>query len=1495
MSMKTISRAVVGALLAAATVSFADDIDLYVGGEQVTGAETNVVIFLDNSANWSNASGWPATQGEAELDALKAVIDTLNDSINVGVMMHTRTGTTSGAYVRFAVRPMNATNRAKLKEVFDDIKSTAPNAPQDKVAQSADGDHAIEEVFRYFNSKALGFTAARDTKEDYTNNTAYYDVGGGVSAALDTKANPASALGTHAYATSAATTYSGPASSNAGCAKNYLVWIGNTSLDGSTDTSRLTAAAALIGETASTTQISVSGNSQPGSVMIDEWARFMYQYGVPTTIDDPARPGHKKMNKIITYAVDTFPADPAPTACIGDTTGGAQQIGQHYVMQSVATAGGGKCYPAANTSQLSVALAKIFSEIQAVNSVFASASLPVSVNTQGTFENQIYIGMFRPDSSARPRWLGNLKEYKFARYCDENSNDKVDSGEAIADNVTNPTCSSTDKLKLFLADRNNNPAVDQRTTAEGGTGFLDLNAVSHWTTEQSPGFWSFFPDPVAGTDDSPDGPLVERGGAAFKLRNQFASGRNLYTCLGTCLSGAAGTSLNTQTFTTSNTTITGMLNPGGKSVTLARSGNTVTATASAAHGFAVGDTVTITGATTPAEYLGAKTIVSVPTSTTFTFGVTEMPLDDTGNAKVSVAQGSFALADIDVTVSDWTTGAATATSQTNPGGYVVGDTLLITGGSQSYVNSAAGGATVNAAGGGTFSYALTVPVPVSPATTAGVNSIGGTDRNSASVQRQENLVVVDAGSRVDNVITPGLTTVTLKNVVPTEYNVVGRTIEQEGTDCNNLVAGWAPVPTTGSDRQRYFCFRLFTLTNSTATAQKILDPQPVNITRSVGSQVATATLKNAASPNLSGSTLTISGSVGYDGAWALGGAYPGGDPAGAGTFAIAADGRSFTFGPITLSPGAPSGTYTATPGLATTTVAAANLINWVRGMDVVNDENQNNSFTDVRASIHADVLHSRPLMFNYGGSTGVVGYYGSNDGLLHAIKGGTTDSDGNELWAFIPEEFVSYSKLSRLYLNEPQVRFPNLLCGITPAPTQRDYFWDGVMSGYQTPDGTASTAPSKSLLFAAMRRGGRAVYALNVTDPANPKFQWRITNASTGYSDLGQTWSEVKPIRLKGVESGSGVTKQAVVFGAGYDPTEEDKPSGSLRSPTMGRGVYVADMDTGALLAFLQPPASVKKYSFTADVTPVDVDGDGNVDRIYAVDTGGNLFRFDADQTAAPGTTWTTYHLAKLGDVDDNGGTDARKFLFAPAVAPTLDIATGQAAYFVAMGSGDREKPLKHPVTVTCPAYYGGSGTFGAAVQDRFYSILDKVQIGSDPTTINASPIVESNLIEVNANPNSLTAFDMGSTAKGWYISLKNETDATTTLDEEKTVNSPQVVGGVMFFATNTPQRPDTSLGICSNLGQALGYAVDPYTGLPAFNRDNTSGTTKAVNYAATLTGGGLSPTVTSGVVMIGGKPYYGIIGGGGGGVEGGVIRSDKVNQNPPGMRKKVYWFYRAD
>jgi type IV pilus assembly protein PilY1 len=98
------------------------------------------------------------------------------------------------------------------------------------------------------------------------------------------------------------------------------------------------------------------------------------------------------------------------------TTG--QGPGATALLKSMANVSRGKYFNATSGAsggtgnEILQALQTIFSEIQAVNTVFSSVSLPVSVNTEGTYLNQIYIGMFRPDQNAFPRWAGNLKQYK---------------------------------------------------------------------------------------------------------------------------------------------------------------------------------------------------------------------------------------------------------------------------------------------------------------------------------------------------------------------------------------------------------------------------------------------------------------------------------------------------------------------------------------------------------------------------------------------------------------------------------------------------------------------------------------------------------------------------------------------------------------------------------------------------------------------------------------------------------------------------------------------------------------------------------------------------------------------------------------------------------------------------------------------------------------------------------------------------------------------------
>ena len=103
-----------------------------------------------------------------------------------------------------------------------------------------------------------------------------------------------------------------------------------------------------------------------------------------------------------------------------------------------------------------------------------------------------------------------------------------------------------------------------------------------------------------------------------------------------------------------------------------------------------------------------------------------------------------------------------------------------------------------------------------------------------------------------------------------------------------------------------------------------------------------------------------------------------------------------------------------------------------------------------------------------------------------------------------------FGKLNRLRINTPEVRLPS-----TPAAsiaTPRDYFVDGPIGVYQrfAADGTVDQA----IIFVGMRRGGRLLYAFDVTNPSAPRCSGRRPAPSCPL--LGQTWSEPKVARIKG-------------------------------------------------------------------------------------------------------------------------------------------------------------------------------------------------------------------------------------------------------------------------------------------------------------------------------------------------------------------------------------------
>jgi type IV pilus assembly protein PilY1 len=187
--------------------------------------------------------------------------------------------------------------------------------------------------------------------------------------------------------------------------------------------------------------------------------------------------------------------------------------------------------------------------------------------------------------------------------------------------------------------------------------------------------------------------------------------------------------------------------------------------------------------------------------------------------------------------------------------------------------------------------------------------------------------------------------------------------------------------------------------------------------------------------------------------------------------------------------------------LGNPTHTVTEIIDYVRGADVF-DEDGDSDTTENRIVITGDVLHSEPLVLNYlypDGSSKTMVYFGSNDGMLHAVLD-ETDPDvdiennetnyGTEAWAFIPPD-----QLHRL---KDMVEGLNHQYYVDASP--KAYFYD------VNADGLIDVM-DKIILICGERKGGSSYFALDVTNPLAPKYLWRIDQISskTGTLELIDT------------------------------------------------------------------------------------------------------------------------------------------------------------------------------------------------------------------------------------------------------------------------------------------------------------------------------------------------------------------------------------------------------
>ena len=568
------------------------------------------------------------------------------------------------------------------------------------------------------------------------------------------------------------------------------------------------------------------------------------------------------------------------------------------------------------------------------------------------------------------------------------------------------------------------------------------------------------------------------------------------------------------------------------------------------------------------------------------------------------------------------------------------------------------------------------------------------------------------------------------------------------------------------------------------------------------------------------------------------------------------------------------------------------LIDWIRGADNTSPGNEATrgpgglGTAPVRGSVHGDVVHARPLLINYGAG-GIVAYYGSNDGTLRAVSAGQTGNGaGRELWAFVAPE--SFAKFKRLRDAWPPLQMPSPSSGLASVPAAgssarpKDYFFDGTPSSHEVRDTTGNV--TRRLLFATARRGGSFIYAFDVTAPSTPKLLWKHAardGTDNAFDDLALTFSGARAALV------AGYPNPVVIFGGGYPGgydaggaplgDDADPPAQCVPTATQGCGnrIFVLDAFTGNVVKTFQSNAGAGgdlTSGVAADIALVDAQGLGLIDRGYAADTGGNIWRIDFDRSGV--AAWKMIRFATA-----SGAADRRKFLFAPDVVVLKKYAA------VLIGSGDREKPLRER---------------GA---DRFYMLKDRetgavAGGGAGPPPgwpINANEIANDNMADVlNLAGVQLRDTLASANNNGWFYSLD---------PGEKVVNAPLTAAGIVYFGTNRPASLSTGGSCRANLGTAKAYGL--LFNFGTAGRDlNGDGVLDASDAAVTLNGGGMPPSPVGGLVSVLDVasnstivvPFVIGTGGAAGGVAGLPSQSApaKVAVNLSKARKKTYWYSRT-
>jgi type IV pilus assembly protein PilY1 len=431
-------------------------------------------------------------------------------------------------------------------------------------------------------------------------------------------------------------------------------------------------------------------------------------------------------------------------------------------------------------------------------------------------------------------------------------------------------------------------------------------------------------------------------------------------------------------------------------------------------------------------------------------------------------------------------------------------------------------------------------------------------------------------------------------------------------------------------------------------------------------------------------------------------------------------------------------------------------IQWLQGL--------NSTGSKYRDDIFGDPMHSAPLVIKFPQQDEPRIFIGTNAGFFHAFK--DSGRHVEEEWAFIPTHML---------------RRAIALRGVTNA-RQRIYGIDGSPVDVEYVDYNEDV---RHLVAFGLRRGGDSYYGLNVNvvnGVTKPTLAWKISNDSSqgkgaDFAALGQTWSTPAVGKVyQGIKDGQPLDENdepVLIFGAGYDTDKDDcGVNADPCSDNLGRGVYLVNALDGSLIHGFTD-STMFKDSIASKLAIFDSNGDSYIDRIYAPDTGGNIYRIDLPLSKAEKkevkNRWTVMKLAELGAADSAVASPLKKdrrFFNAPSIVRGRN-SYGDAYDGVLIGSGDVTKPNSDLATT-----------------NYFFNIKDthiQTKIWGDDVDSGRTVIPE---------PKRLA--DLTGGANSWKYEL-----AANNLPGEKSLGAGIVIDGVVHFNSYSPfVDPASAIGL---------------------------------------------------------------------------------------------------